>query len=113
MSALPESAVEWSLVNFIYKGYWFRHRSTWPKLRHNASLNASTTGLLILNALLLIPLMSSVINGIDSSLLNGELADPCSSMHSHLIPLWSLGLQILPEWKEYFRHPSGKTLGSI
>lgn len=47
----------------------------------------------MLNICLLIPLMTSAVNGLDSSLING--------------------LQILPGWQRYFDHPSGKLLGFI
>ncbi|GBE88372.1 general substrate transporter [Sparassis latifolia] len=45
----------------------------------------------VLNFLLLIPLLSASMNGFDSSLVNG--------------------LQILPAWQTYFKHPDGKKLG--
>ncbi|KAG7089581.1 hypothetical protein E1B28_011248 [Marasmius oreades] len=69
-------APEWTVVDFIYTGYWWRNR-----------------GILILNICLLLPLLTAVVNGIDSSLVNG--------------------LQILPDWQEFFGHPSGKVLGLI
>lgn len=61
----------------------FIHRESWWKNR----------GLLVLNIYLILPLLSSVLNGLDSSILNG--------------------LQILPGWQEYFHNPQGKTLGLI
>ncbi|KDR76241.1 hypothetical protein GALMADRAFT_225930 [Galerina marginata CBS 339.88] len=66
----------WSVVDFIHTGPWWKNR-----------------GILLLNICLLIPLMTSVVNGIDSSLVNG--------------------LQILPEWQSYFKFPKGRTLGVI
>lgn len=70
--ALPES----SLVDFANKGRWWRNR-----------------GIILLNICLLIPLVTSAVNGLDSSLING--------------------LQILPGWQRYFHYPSGKLLGLI
>ncbi|KAF8149918.1 general substrate transporter [Crassisporium funariophilum] len=66
----------WSIVDFIHKDVWWKNR-----------------GILLLNICLLIPLLTSVVNGLDSSLVNG--------------------LQILPDWQSYFNHPEGKTLGLI
>ncbi|KAL0580965.1 hypothetical protein V5O48_001057 [Marasmius crinis-equi] len=72
----PRSAPEWTIVDFIYTGHWWRNR-----------------GILLLNICLLLPLLTAVTNGIDSSLVNG--------------------LQILPDWQDFFGHPSGPTLGLI
>jgi hypothetical protein len=64
-------------------------------------------GLLILNIYLILPLLSSVLNGLDSSMLNGR--------SWAFIIVWStqvsLGLQILPGWQGYFHNPQGKILG--
>ncbi|RXW25548.1 hypothetical protein EST38_g311 [Candolleomyces aberdarensis] len=67
---------EFSIADFLDQGKWWRNR-----------------GLVLLNIALVIPLMSSIVNGLDSSLVNG--------------------LQILPQWKEYFGNPQGKLLGII
>ncbi|TEB33338.1 general substrate transporter [Coprinellus micaceus] len=67
---------EYSIADFLDQGRWWRNR-----------------GLVLLNVALIIPLMSSIVNGLDSSLVNG--------------------LQILPEWQDYFHHPQGKVLGVI
>ncbi|KAI5122310.1 hypothetical protein M0805_002386 [Coniferiporia weirii] len=67
---------EWSIVDFIHRGPWWRNR-----------------GILMLNLCLIIPLLTSCINGYDSSLVNG--------------------LQIVPEWQSYFNFPDGKALGLI
>ncbi|ESK94631.1 hexose transporter [Moniliophthora roreri MCA 2997] len=72
----PRQVPEWTIVDFIYRGYWWRNR-----------------GILILNLCLALPLLTAVVNGIDSSLING--------------------LQILPDWQNFFGHPTGKTLGII
>lgn len=74
MSTRTKSDV--SISDFLDHGHWWKNR-----------------GLVLLNLALLIPLMSSVVNGLDSSLVNG--------------------LQILPEWKAYFGNPTGKLLGII
>ncbi|KAF9468077.1 general substrate transporter [Collybia nuda] len=70
------SPPEWTIIDFIHTGPWWRNR-----------------GILVLNLWLLLPLLSSSVNGLNSSLVNG--------------------LQIIPAWQEYFNHPSGKTLGLI
>ncbi|KAM5354421.1 hypothetical protein ACJ41O_001070 [Fusarium nematophilum] len=49
--------------------------------------------LLRLNLLLLIPLLSSSVSGYDGSLMNG--------------------LQSLPQWRQFFHHPSGSSLGLV
>ncbi|KAF6754460.1 hexose transporter [Ephemerocybe angulata] len=67
---------EFSIADFLDNGRWWRNR-----------------GLVLLNIALVIPLMSSIVNGLDSSLVNG--------------------LQILPEWQKYFNNPRGKLLGVI
>ncbi|KAH9850352.1 general substrate transporter [Lenzites betulinus] len=67
---------EWTVVDFIHRGPWWKNH-----------------GIRVLNLLLVIPLLTASINGLDSSLLNG--------------------LQILPSWQEEFNHPNSKTLGLI
>ncbi|KAH0585146.1 Lactose permease [Termitomyces sp. J132] len=67
---------EWSIVDFLHTGPWWQNK-----------------GILVLNLCLILPLFSSVVNGLDSSLVNG--------------------LQIIPAWQEYFGHPTGKMLGVI
>ncbi|KAG2146187.1 uncharacterized protein EDB93DRAFT_1086637 [Suillus bovinus] len=67
---------EYTISDFIHRESWWRNR-----------------GLLVLNIYLILPVLSSVLNGLDSSILNG--------------------LQILPRWQEYFHNPQGKTLGLI
>ncbi|KAI4864417.1 hexose transporter [Hypoxylon rubiginosum] len=49
--------------------------------------------LLRLNMLLLVPLLSSAVSGYDGSLMNG--------------------LQSLQQWRDYFGHPTGATLGLV
>ncbi|EJF64973.1 general substrate transporter [Dichomitus squalens] len=70
------SPPEWTVIDFIHRGAWWRN----PSIR-------------VLNLLLLLPLFTASINGLDSSLVNG--------------------LQILPAWQDYFDHPNGRTLGLI
>ncbi|TFK28132.1 hexose transporter [Coprinopsis marcescibilis] len=67
---------ELQIADLIDQGRWWRNR-----------------GILMLNICLLIPLMTSIANGLDSSLVNG--------------------LQIIPAWKEHFGSPAEKTLGLI
>ncbi|KAI0058199.1 general substrate transporter [Artomyces pyxidatus] len=66
----------WTIADFIHRGPWWRNR-----------------GILLLNIYLLLPLLTSMMNGYDSSLVNG--------------------LQILPAWKDEFHNPRGKALGLI
>lgn len=68
------------------------------------------TGILILNIYLLIPIMTSVVNGIDSSNLNGLSPSRSNSMYTLSSRMMS-GLQVLPEWQEYFDYPQGWILG--
>ncbi|ETW83040.1 MFS sugar transporter [Heterobasidion irregulare TC 32-1] len=70
------SQPEWTVADFIYRGWWWNNR-----------------GILLLNVYLLLPLLTSTVNGLDSSLVNG--------------------LQILPAWQDQFGHPKGKALGLI
>ncbi|TDL25883.1 general substrate transporter [Rickenella mellea] len=72
----PRTVPEWTIVDFIHRGPWWRNH-----------------GILILNLCLILPLMTSAINGFDSSLVNG--------------------LQIVPDWQKYFNYPEGKALGLI
>ncbi|KAF8656222.1 hypothetical protein AX16_002658 [Volvariella volvacea WC 439] len=72
----PSQSPEWTVADFIHQGPWWKNR-----------------GILILNLWLILPLLTSSVNGLDSSLVNG--------------------LQILPDWQEYFHHPAGKELGLI
>ncbi|KAH9481375.1 Lactose permease [Psilocybe cubensis] len=65
-----------AIVDYIHQGPWYK-----------------TRGILVLNIFLLVPLLTSVINGLDSSLVNG--------------------LQISPDWQDYFGNPRGKTLGLL
>ncbi|KAJ3999448.1 hypothetical protein F5050DRAFT_1709706 [Lentinula boryana] len=67
---------EWTIVDFVHRGYWWTNH-----------------GILLLNICLVLPLLTSAVNGLDSSLVNG--------------------LQILPDWQEYFHYPTGKVLGLI
>jgi MFS family permease len=65
-----------NVADIIYRGPWYKNR-----------------GILCLNLCLFIAIMTSSINGFDSSLLNG--------------------LQILPDWLAYFNHPEGAVLGVL
>ncbi|KAG2067618.1 general substrate transporter [Suillus decipiens] len=67
---------EYTSTNFINRESWWKNRA-----------------LLVLNICLILPLLSSVLNGLDASMLNG--------------------LQILPAWQEYFHDPQEKNLGLI
>jgi sugar porter (SP) family MFS transporter len=71
-----QTAPEWTIVDFIHRGWWWNNH-----------------GILILNICLFLPLLTSVSNGLDSSLVNA--------------------LQILPDWQNYFDHPRGTALGLI
>ena len=74
-------------------------------------LERVSEGLLALNICLLIPLLTSIANGLDSSLVNGNLARDIRifTPDKHDPP----GLQLLPAWKLYFNHPSGRWLGTV
>ena len=65
----------------------------------------------MLNIYLLIPIMTSVVNGIDSSNLNGLFSSRIQMQRMCWLTLESQGLQILPDWQEYFGHPRGLMLG--
>ncbi|TFY70455.1 hypothetical protein EVG20_g2549 [Dentipellis fragilis] len=67
---------EWTIADFIHRGPWWRNR-----------------GILLLNIYLILPLLTAITNGFDSSLVNG--------------------LQILPAWQDEFHHPKGTSLGLI
>ncbi|KAJ3913875.1 hypothetical protein F5877DRAFT_92996 [Lentinula edodes] len=67
---------EWTIVDFVHRGYWWKNH-----------------GILWLNICLILPLLTSAVNGLDSSLVNG--------------------LQILPDWQGYFNYPTGKVLGLV
>ncbi|KAF9066623.1 general substrate transporter [Rhodocollybia butyracea] len=66
----------WTVVDFIHRGYWWRNR-----------------GILLLNICLILPLLTSAANGLDSSLVNA--------------------LQILDAWQNFYGWPTGKILGLV
>lgn len=70
------SLPDWGISSYIHVGPWWRHR-----------------GVLFLNMYLLIPLLTSCVNGYDSSLVNG--------------------LQLLQTWRGQFGSPHGMILGVI
>lgn len=66
----------------------------------------------MLNLFLLIPLMTSIANGLDSSLINGEyLFAPAYLWLCTDETMTFPGLQILPDWQTYFHKPRGWRLG--
>ncbi|KAG2034923.1 general substrate transporter [Suillus americanus] len=67
---------QWTITDFTYRESWWKNR-----------------GILMLNICLILPLLSSTVNGFDSSMINN--------------------LQILPGWQEYFHKPQGMKLGLI
>ncbi|KAK7033140.1 hypothetical protein R3P38DRAFT_3313203 [Favolaschia claudopus] len=73
---MPRPVPDWTVVDFIHRGPWWTNR-----------------GILLLNICLILPLLTSAANGLDSSLING--------------------LQIVPDWQEYFGYPKGTTLGVV
>ena len=66
-------------------------------------------GILALNLCLSLAILTSSVNGFDSSLLNGEKMSRYRIARAD--PL--LGLQILPDWSGYFGNPSGSVLGLL
>jgi len=70
------SLPDWNIASYIHAGPWWRHR-----------------GVLFLNMYLLIPLLTSCVNGYDSSLVNG--------------------LQLVRIWQTQFGFPHGSMLGII
>ncbi|KAJ7773293.1 general substrate transporter [Mycena metata] len=73
---MPRPLPDWTVVDFIHTGPWWKNR-----------------GILWLNICLILPLLTSSANGLDSSLING--------------------LQILPDWQDFFHYPTGRILGII
>ncbi|KAG2133357.1 general substrate transporter [Suillus clintonianus] len=67
---------QWTITDFTHRESWWKNR-----------------GILMLNICLILPLLSSTLNGLDSSMIND--------------------LQILPGWQEYFQTPEGMNLGFI
>ncbi|KIK45376.1 hypothetical protein CY34DRAFT_542058 [Suillus luteus UH-Slu-Lm8-n1] len=67
---------QWTITDFTYRESWWKNR-----------------GILMLNICLILPLLSSTLNGLDSSMINN--------------------LQILPGWQEYFDKPEGMRLGLV
>lgn len=70
----PKNHPEWTIVGFIFNGPWWTNRgeATQQTLQLNSSLSRITSpGILILNIMLILPLLTSVANGLDSSLVNG------------------------------------------
>ncbi|KZS92526.1 general substrate transporter [Sistotremastrum niveocremeum HHB9708] len=71
---MPEQQQWNAVVDLVHRGPWWRNH-----------------GIFMLNMCLVLPLLTSAINGFDSSVLNG--------------------LMIIPDWILYFHHPGGFTLG--
>lgn len=74
MSNRPRNVPEWTIVDFIHRGAWWRNRGP-CKFAISSGQSCSRcelTGILLLNLCLLLPLMTSSINGFDSSLVNGQ-----------------------------------------
>ncbi|KAG2365551.1 general substrate transporter [Suillus spraguei] len=69
-------APQWTIKDLTYRDSWWKIRA-----------------ILMLNICLILPLLSSTLNGLDSSTINN--------------------LQILPGWREYFHQPQGMKLGAI
>jgi MFS family permease len=67
---------QWTITDLIYQESWWKNRA-----------------ILMLNICLILPLLSSTLNGFDSSMINN--------------------LQILPGWQEYFHKPQGMKLGLV
>ncbi|KAG2341803.1 general substrate transporter [Suillus weaverae] len=67
---------QWTITDFTYRESWWKNR-----------------GILMLNICLILPLLSSTLNGFDSSMINN--------------------LQILPGWQGYFHKPQGMKLGLV
>lgn len=116
MTNRPRNVPEWTIVDFIHRGAWWRNRGS-CKFAISSGQSCSRcelTGILLLNLCLLLPLMTSSINGFDSSLVNGQsLHALAQSRNTQLTESSIPGLQIVPDWKEYFHEPHGKALGMI
>ncbi|CCA66654.1 hypothetical protein PIIN_00337 [Serendipita indica DSM 11827] len=69
-------------------------------------------GLRILNCYIALIILASVINGYDSSVLNGMIHHGVSVLKVERSFAWfHIGLQMLPEFKKHFNSPDGSTLG--
>ena len=90
---------EWTIVDYLHKGPWWKNRGehvTCPCYcfqRHLKPRPPIHEGILALNICLMLPMITATMNGFDSSLVNG--------------------LQIIPSWQDYYKHPSGKILGAF
>lgn len=65
-------------------------------------------GILVLNICLILPLLTSSVNGLDSSLVNGAHTGTWRRVGHRSS---CAGLQILPDWQAYFKYPNGTALG--
>lgn len=65
---------EWTIVDFIHRGPWWRNKGAPVHSCHafGCALINNVTGILSLNLCLILPLLTSAINGFDSSLVNGQ-----------------------------------------
>ena len=100
-----------NIAEVVHKGPWWTNRGTvLHTLACRTALTLSPPGIRNLNFCLALVILASAVNGYDSSVLNGELLvllfDPCADPTS-------VGLQILPEFKKYFKSPDGFTLGAM
>ncbi|KAG1905045.1 general substrate transporter [Suillus fuscotomentosus] len=84
---------QWTITDFTYRESWWKNRGTSFVKRIQINNVLDYPAILILNICLILPLLSSTLNGFDSSMMNN--------------------LQILPGWQEYFHKPHGMKLGLI
>ena len=73
-------------------------------ISHSAarSLLNYSIGMLVLNFILALPLLTSAINGFDSSLMNGTLSLYVVSIISFRLILIAAGLQLIPDFVDFF-----------
>lgn len=66
----PRQLPEWTIVDFIYRGYWWKNHGM-VHIQHHCPVLTPNPGILMLNMCLFLPLITSAVNGLDSSLING------------------------------------------
>lgn len=69
---VTRAAPEWTIVDFIHQGYWWKNRGTYLYIVTCYCVLSRHKGILLLNLCLLLPLLTSVTNGLDASLINGN-----------------------------------------
>jgi hypothetical protein len=79
---------EWTIVDFIHRGPWWTNRGELQRqfFQNFQLISRLLKGILNLNLMLILPLLTSVTNGLDSSLVNGMV--PLKEAVKHILSIF-------------------------